>query len=181
MSGTFAIFTAFIYWIALHPKMPYLSGMALHAIYRVWRVIFRVSVGVILLLPLISLICFCVLFEILRNCLPHRVKMAWLDECVYVAATEDKRDPIFGKLKKGDEIWKCSNKRSDMPRNTRPNISSISRLYPTPNRSISVRPSLAIQCRPISGIALVRNGNVIKSRVSKSILCVNAIRPFPRF
>jgi hypothetical protein len=100
----------------------------------------------------------------------HRVPTSWLEERVHTASTYSERDKTFGRLKPGDEIWWYSNQRVNVRPNTRANVSSTTRLQPRPKPQPATPPyerklppgSLVYR----AGVALVRNGKVIRSQVS---------------
>jgi hypothetical protein len=101
----------------------------------------------------------------------QRVPTSWLEERVHTATAHGERDKTFGRLKPGDEIWRFSSHRAKVRPNTRPNVSFTARLQPRPI-------PLPVKSRPYerkllpdnlaykSGEALVRNGKVIRSRVT---------------
>lgn len=101
----------------------------------------------------------------------QRVPTSWLEKRVHTATDHGERDKTFGRLKPGDEIWRFSSHRAKVRLNTRPNVSSTARLQPRPNpppaqSQPNERELLPGNLAYRSGEALVRNGKVIRSRVT---------------
>lgn len=101
----------------------------------------------------------------------QRVPTSWLEKRVHTASAHGERDETFGRLKPVDEIWRFSSHRAKVRPNTRPNVSSTARLQPrsTPPPTKSQpyeRQLLPGNLAYRAGEALVRNGKVIRSRVT---------------
>ena len=101
----------------------------------------------------------------------QRVPTSWLEERVHTASAHGERHKTFGRLQPGDEIWRFSNDRAKVRPNTRPNVSSTARLQPRPNPPPAKSQPYERELLPgnlayRAGEALVRNGKVIRSRVT---------------